>query len=158
MPFVLMSQHERLEFSYEGATIYYHRLSIEERAQVSQMTTERGQIPSGHMLWLATCQLAVDAWEEVYGADGQLVPTPPVGARQREQIAHIVQSFPVNARQELAAEALADSPEAIKKRWGDTLSSDADSSINALGMNTLATTADASGPTTTFQSHAIPEG
>jgi hypothetical protein len=116
MPFILLSQQERLEFEYEGATIYYHRLGQEARARVSHASTERG-MQNMQDLWLLTCQEAVDAWDHIYDADMHLVPVPPSGDGQRAAIAALVAYFPMDARRLLAEDALSDAPEAIKKRW-----------------------------------------
>jgi hypothetical protein len=116
MPFILLSRHERLEFEYEGATLYYHRLGHDARSRVAHESTERG-MQNLQDYWLLTCQEAIDAWENIYDADMQAVPVPPSGEDQRSRIADLVQHFPLEALQRLAEQALADAPEAIKKRW-----------------------------------------
>ena len=116
MPFVLLSTHERLELEYEGATIYYHRLSHDGRARVAHLSTERG-MQNMQDYWLLTCQEAVDGWDGIYDADMQPVPVPQSGEGQRGAIAALVAYFPLEALQKIAEEALSGAPEAIKKRW-----------------------------------------
>lgn len=115
MPFVLLNQQERLEFECEGATIYYHRLGHDARARIAHATTERGS-QNLQDYWLLTCQEAVDGWANIYDADMQPVSVPSE-PDQRRKIAELVSFFPLEALSLLATEALADSPQAIKKRF-----------------------------------------
>ena len=144
MPFVLMSAQERLEFDYEGATIYYHRLGSEALVRIQHASTARG-MTSMQDYWLLTCQEAVDAWEHIYDADMRPVPVPLSGDGQRAAIAELVTYFPMDARRLLAIQALSDAPEAIKKRWNACYPDASVSLTDVAASSSLAALADPNG-------------
>lgn len=142
MPFVLLNQQERLEFEHEGAVIYYHRLGHDARARIAHATTERGT-QNLQDYWLLTCQEAVDGWANIYDADMQPVPVPSE-PEQRKKIAELVSFFPLEALSLLATEALADSPQAIKKRFSVSYPDVLPSPTNGQDASLPVETADAS--------------
>lgn len=157
MPFILLSRQERLEFEHEGAILYYHRLGHNERSRVAHASTERG-MQNLQDYWLLTCQEAIDAWEGIYDADMQPVPVPPSGDDQRSRIAALVAYFPLEALQKLAEQALADAPEALKKRWSARYPAALDLPIHGPDTSLRAATADANAGPTDSGSPVTPAG
>ena len=135
MPLVIISAAERLPLLYEGATIYYHRLTYQERQQVNASTTQRG-LQDFQSLWTETAKLAVDGWDEqVFDADGQPLPVPRSGDQQRAAIGVVVESFPMGLVQQLFIEAMSGAPDALKKRWPGLFPAALPSPIDALDEN-----------------------
>lgn len=157
MPFILLSRQERLEFEYEGAILYYHRLGHDERSRIAHESTERG-LQNLQDYWLLTCQAAVDAWEGIYDADMQPVPVPPSGDDQRSRIAALVAHFPLEALQKLAEQALADTPDALKKRWSARYPAALGLPTNGLGTSLPAETVEANAAQTDSASPVTPGG
>lgn len=117
MPLMIISTAERLPLVYEGATIFFHRLTYQERQEVNALTMQRG-LQDMQSMWTETAKLAVDGWDEqVLDADGQPLPVPQSGAEQRAQIGAIVEHFPMELAQRIFIEAMTGAPESLKKRW-----------------------------------------
>ena len=131
MPIILRSTAERLPYEHDGVTIFYHRLTYTERAEVIHLAQTRGEVDMS-AVWLETAQRAIDGWDDqVVDADFHPIPVPHrainvvqgVDANfrpledHRRQIAAIVSYFPPVVIERIGMLALEDTPDFLLDAW-----------------------------------------
>lgn len=160
MAFKTKSTAERLAHTYEGATIFYHRLLYTRQSEILAQCTERGVL-NGRQGDLLAVQDAVDGWDEgVHDADDHPLPVPSNGTEEerRQRIAQVVATFPNALIGQLATLSFADDPEAIKKSWEQRSAENSALLIGTPGSSLPVEPVDGSTLTTIAPSPVTPAG
>lgn len=149
MPIILRSTAERLPYVHDGVTIYYHRLTYTERAEVVHLAQARGQVDMLYA-WFEAAKRAIDGWDD-HVVDADLHPVPVPGGRdsearekdaalsphddQRQQIAAIVSQFPPLLIEQIGILALQDTPDFLLDAWRTRWPESSALPIDAQAMN-----------------------